>query len=72
MRVSKNVVEARRQLLADLLQNQRYLPLEQICIRLSISAATARRDLSELERTGRIRRTPGGDHRLPIERKAEA
>jgi hypothetical protein len=30
MRVSKNVVEARRQLLADLLQNQRYLPLEQI------------------------------------------
>ena len=60
MRVSKNVVEARRQLLADLLQNQRYLPLEQICIRLSISAATARRDLSELERTGRIRRTPGG------------
>jgi DeoR/GlpR family transcriptional regulator of sugar metabolism len=54
------VVEARRQLLADLLQNQRYLPLEQICIRLSISEATARRDLVELQRSGRIKRTPGG------------
>ena len=60
MRVPKNVVQSRRLLLADLLQNQRYLPLDQICSRLSISAATARRDLSELERTGRIRRTPGG------------
>ena len=60
MRVAKNVVEARRQLLADLLQNQRYLPLEQICSRLSISEATARRDLVELQRSGRIKRTPGG------------
>jgi DeoR/GlpR family transcriptional regulator of sugar metabolism len=60
VRVPKNVVEARRQLLADLLQNQRYLPLEQICIRLSISEATARRDLVELQRSGRIKRTPGG------------
>jgi hypothetical protein len=40
MRVPKNVVEARSQLLADLLQNQRYLPLEQVCFRLSISEAT--------------------------------
>jgi DeoR/GlpR family transcriptional regulator of sugar metabolism len=60
VRVSKNVVEARRQLLADLLQNQRYLPLDQICSRLSISEATARRDLVELQKSGRIKRTPGG------------
>ena len=60
MRVAKNVVEARRQLLADLLQNGRYLALDRICQELSISPATARRDLSELERSGRVRRTPGG------------
>ena len=60
MRVAKNVVEARRQLLADLLQNGRYLALDRICQELSISPATARRDLSELERSGRVKRTPGG------------
>ena len=60
MRVAKNVVEARRQLLADLLQNGRYLALDRICQELSISPATARRDLVELERSGRVKRTPGG------------
>lgn len=60
VRVSQSVVDSRRKLLAELLDRGRYLPLEQICRRLSISAATARRDLSELEKTGRIQRTPGG------------
>ena len=60
MRVAKNVIEARRQLLADLLQNGRYLALDRICQELSISPATARRDLNELERSGRVKRTPGG------------
>jgi DeoR/GlpR family transcriptional regulator of sugar metabolism len=60
MRVSQSVVDSRRKLLAELLDRGRYLPLEQICRRLSISAATARRDLSELEKSGRIQRTPGG------------
>ena len=60
MRVPQSVVDSRRKLLAELLDRGRYLPLEQICRRLSISAATARRDLSELEKTGRIQRTPGG------------
>ena len=60
MKVAKIVVEARRQLLADLLQNGRYLALDRICQELSISPATARRDLRELERSGRVRRTPGG------------
>ena len=43
MRVSQSVVNSRRKLLAELLDRGRYLPLEQICRRLSISAATARR-----------------------------
>jgi DeoR/GlpR family transcriptional regulator of sugar metabolism len=60
MRVSQSVVDSRRKLLAELLDRGRYLPLDQICRRLSISPATARRDLSELEKTGRIQRTTGG------------
>lgn len=60
MRVSKNVVEARREVLAGWLQSGRYLPLDEICRKLSVSEATARRDLAELEEAGRIRRTPGG------------
>ena len=60
MRVAQNVVDSRRKLLAELLDRGRYLPLEQICRKLSVSAATARRDLSELEKSGRIQRTPGG------------
>jgi hypothetical protein len=42
MCVSQSVVNSRRKLLAELLDRGRYLPLEQICRRLSISAATAR------------------------------
>jgi DeoR/GlpR family transcriptional regulator of sugar metabolism len=60
MRVSRNVVEARREVLAGWLQNGRYLPLGDICRKLSVSEATARRDLTELEEAGRVRRTPGG------------
>jgi len=60
MRVARNVVEARREVLAGWLQNGRYLPLVEICRKLSVSEATARRDLAELEEAGRIRRTPGG------------
>ena len=60
MRVPRNVVEARREVLAGWLQSGRYLPLGEICRKLSVSEATARRDLAELEDAGRIRRTPGG------------
>jgi len=60
MRVSRNVVEARREVLAGWLQSGRYLPLGEICRKFSVSEATARRDLAELEEAGRIRRTPGG------------
>lgn len=60
MRVPQTVVDSRRKLLAEMLDQGRYLPLDQICRRLSISPATARRDLEELERSGRIQRTPGG------------
>jgi len=60
VRVPRNVVEARREVLAGWLQSGRYLPLGEICRKLSVSEATARRDLSELQEAGRIRRTPGG------------
>ncbi|MEY5062961.1 MAG: hypothetical protein RLZZ112_925 [Verrucomicrobiota bacterium] len=53
-------MEARREVLAGWLQSGRYLPLGEICRKLSVSEATARRDLAELEEAGRIRRTPGG------------
>lgn len=60
MRVANHIVEKRRQELARLLARQRYLPVADICRRLGISEATARRDLASLEREQRIQRTFGG------------
>ena len=60
MRVPKQVVEARRSRLADLLQQRGYLPISELCEELGVSEATARRDLSALEGEERITRTYGG------------
>src|ERR1700691_769626 len=60
MRVSFKVVRARREQLAGLLQQHGYLPLAQVCERLKISEATARRDLTALARDRVITRTYGG------------
>jgi len=60
MKVAASVVAARRKSLAALLENHRYLPLAEVCSRLRISEATARRDLRVLERELRITRTYGG------------
>jgi DeoR/GlpR family transcriptional regulator of sugar metabolism len=60
MKVAASVVAARRKSLAALLENHRYLPLAEVCARLKISEATARRDLRVLERERRITRTYGG------------
>jgi DeoR/GlpR family transcriptional regulator of sugar metabolism len=60
MRVAKKVVLARRERLAQLLRQHSYLPLTELCIRLKISEATARRDLAELARGRVVTRTYGG------------
>jgi len=60
MKVAASVVAARRKSLAALLENHRYLPLAEVCSRLKISEATARRDLRVLEHELRVTRTYGG------------
>jgi DeoR/GlpR family transcriptional regulator of sugar metabolism len=59
-RVSRKVTEARRRQLQDLLDRNTYLPIDQLCRRLGVSEATARRDLADLERRNLLRRTRGG------------
>jgi len=60
VRVSIDLVHARRQGLARLLEEHRYLPIANLCERLGVSEATARRDLVALESEKRITRTYGG------------
>ena len=79
MKVPLHLVKARRERLAALISQNGYLPLKELCRRLEVSEATARRDLSALEGEKRIKRTYGGaisefDSRFPSfdERRAEA
>jgi DeoR/GlpR family transcriptional regulator of sugar metabolism len=58
--VPESVVTARRARLAELLRLHRYLPVQEVCRRLKVSEATARRDLSALARTRLLTRTYGG------------
>jgi len=60
MKVATSVILARRKSLAEMLENHRYLPLAEVCARLGISQATARRDLRVLVREKKITRTYGG------------
>lgn len=60
MRVPLHIVEARRDKLANLIETHRYLPLRELCERLGVSEATARRDLAELAKRNRVKRTHGG------------
>ena len=60
MRVPKQVVEARRSRLTELLLERGYVPISKLCEELGVSEATARRDLSALEGEERITRTYGG------------
>lgn len=60
MKVAISVVRARRQSLAEMLERHRYLPLAEVCSRLGVSEATARRDLHVLAREKQIIRTYGG------------
>lgn len=60
MKVAVKYVQARRSRLARLLQQHRFLPVTELCDRLGISEATARRDLAALAQERRITRTYGG------------
>jgi DeoR/GlpR family transcriptional regulator of sugar metabolism len=60
MRVPKRLVDRRREELRGQIQNDGFLPVAEICRRLSISEATARRDLAAIEGNGHITRTYGG------------
>jgi DeoR/GlpR family transcriptional regulator of sugar metabolism len=79
MRVSKDLIQRRRDRLAGLLRSGGYLPVGEVCKRLGVSEATARRDLAALESQQKITRTYGGalvdfNLRFPSfsERKSEA
>lgn len=60
MKVPLHIVLARRDKLAKLIEQERYLPIKELCKRLGVSEATARRDLAALVHDGRVTRTYGG------------
>lgn len=60
MRVPLHIVESRREELRGLIRRDGFLPVAEICRRLGVSEATARRDLTAIASDGRITRTYGG------------
>jgi DeoR/GlpR family transcriptional regulator of sugar metabolism len=60
LKVPFHIVQARREKLAQLLEQHRYLPVQELCRRLGVSEATARRDLAVLVGENKITRTYGG------------
>ena len=60
MRVPLHIVQARRDRLAQVIEQHRYLPVKELCSRLGVSEATVRRDLAALVREKKITRTYGG------------
>ena len=60
MRVPQHLVDLRREELRGLIQRDGFLPVAEICRRLQVSEATARRDLVAIEGTGHITRAYGG------------
>jgi DeoR/GlpR family transcriptional regulator of sugar metabolism len=60
MRVPQHLVDRRREELRGLIRRDGFLPVAEICRRLGVSEATARRDLIAVEANGHITRTYGG------------
>ncbi len=60
MRVSRHIVERRREELRGLIRKDGFLPVAEICRRLGVSEATVRRDLVSVAADGHISRTHGG------------
>lgn len=70
MKVPLHVVKARRERLAAMIAEHGYMPVGELCRRLEVSEATARRDLAALANEKKIKRTYGGavsefDNRYP-------
>lgn len=57
MKVPLHVVKARRERLAAMLAQYGYMPVGELCRRLEVSEATARRDLAALAGEKKIKRT---------------
>ncbi len=60
MKVPLHIVLARRERLAQIIEQHRYLPVKELCRRLEVSEATLRRDLAVLVQEKKITRTYGG------------
>ena len=60
MKVPLHIVQARRARLAQIIEQHRYLPVQELCRRLGVSEATVRRDLAALVGEKKITRTYGG------------
>ncbi len=60
VKVPLHVILARREKLAALIEQHRFLPVKELCARLEVSEATIRRDLAALHGEKRITRTFGG------------
>lgn len=60
MRVPLHIVEQRRERLRQLIRTDGFMPIGEICRRLDVSEATARRDLAVVAAHGHITRTRGG------------
>ena len=54
MRVPLHIVEARRESLRALIRTDGFVPVAEMCRRLGVSEATARRDLSVVAANGHI------------------
>ena len=70
MKVPLQIVIARRERLAAMIAEHGYMPVGELCRRLEVSEATARRDLAALANEKKIKRTYGGavsefDNRYP-------
>ncbi|MEI8233389.1 MAG: DeoR/GlpR family DNA-binding transcription regulator [Verrucomicrobiota bacterium] len=70
MKVPLHIVKARRERLAAMIAQYGYMPVSELCRRLQVSEATARRDLVALAEEKKIKRTYGGaisefDNRYP-------
>ena len=64
MRVPQHLVDRRREELRSLIRRDGFLPVAEICRRLGVSEATARRDLVAVETSG-ASRNDGADRSKP-------
>ncbi|KAJ9431831.1 DeoR/GlpR family DNA-binding transcription regulator [Erwinia billingiae] len=60
MKAVMNTAEERQKKIVELLQEELFLDITTLTRRMSVSVATIRRDLDELEQAGLLRRTHGG------------